>query len=197
MDRPFFWDGGLGFGVAFSPVGRFHSRPSFNPNRSSFVTTTNLIQEHEEYMRRTMEIACQNLQRPFGALLVDTVNGEVVAEAVNRGYRNPTAHSELIVIEEASKRGDAVAWEDCTMYVTAEPCPMCMTGILWTGIPRVVYGTNMSTLKDLGYRNIDLSAEELVSRANNLSCELIGGMCEEDCDALFAAAIKLEQASKA
>ncbi len=154
--------------------------------------------EHENYMRRTMEVACQNLQRPFGAVLVDGREGEVLAEAVNRSYRNPVAHSELEVIHEAVRRaGGDVRWEDCTLYVTAEPCPMCMSGILWTGIPRVVYGSSVVTLRNLGYRHIALRAQDVVNAAaGGMTCELIGGVLEPECDELFAAAIKLEKKSK-
>lgn len=156
------------------------------------------LEEHEAYMRRTMEIACQNLQRPFGALLVDSREGEVIAAAVNRAYRNPVAHSELEVIHEAVRRfGGDVRWSDCTLYVTAEPCPMCMSGILWTGIPRVVYGSHVTTLRDLGYRHIALRAQDVINAATGeMGCELVGGILEEECDALFAAAIKLEKKSK-
>ncbi|MDA3873816.1 MAG: nucleoside deaminase [Kiritimatiellae bacterium] len=153
--------------------------------------------EHEPYMRQAIETACQNLQRPFGALLVDTREGEVLARAVNRSYRNPVAHSELEVIRKASQLsvGD-IRWHECTLYVTAEPCAMCMTGILWAGIPRVVFGSYMTTLRDLRYRHIALAAEEVVERATGgLTCRLIGGVLESECDALFAAAIKLEKKS--
>ncbi|MGA0332853.1 MAG: nucleoside deaminase [Kiritimatiellia bacterium] len=154
--------------------------------------------EHESYMKRAIEVACQNLQRPFGALLVDHCEGEVLASAVNRSYRNPVAHSELEVIHEASRKaGGDVNWNHCTLYVTAEPCPMCMSGILWTGIPRVIYGTSMTTLRNMEYRHIDLPAAEILSRARGgLNCELIGGILEAECDALFAAAIKLEKKSR-
>jgi len=148
-------------------------------------------------MEQAIEVACQNLKRPFGALIVDTREGEVIASAVNRSYRNPTAHGELEAIREAgnSTKGD-IRWSDCTLYTTAEPCPMCMAGILWTGISRVVFGTSVATLRDLGYRQIDFSAEEMLRRAKDgMTCELVGGMKESDCDALFAAAIKLEKKS--
>lgn len=154
--------------------------------------------EYETYLRRTMEVACQNLQRPFCAVLVDMREGEILAEAVNRSYRNPVAHSELEVIHKALRRarGD-VRWADCTLYVTAEPCPMCMSGILWTGIPRVVYGSSVLTLRGLGYRHIALRAQDVVDAAQGgMGCELIGGVLEAECDALFAAAIKLEKKSK-
>ncbi len=155
--------------------------------------------EHENYMRQAMEAACQNLQRPFGALLLDHREGEVLATAVNRSYRNPVAHGELEVIHLAAKkaRGD-VRWQDCTLYTTAEPCAMCISGILWAGIPRVVYGTSVASLHEMGYRQIRLHASEVVDKAApQLSTELIGGVLESECDALFAAAIKLEQKSKA
>lgn len=154
--------------------------------------------EHEAYMKRAIETACQNLQRPFGALLVDSREGEVLATAVNRSYRNPVAHSELEVINEAVRRaGGDVRWQDCTLYVTAEPCAMCMSGILWTGIPQVVFGSSIATLRDLGYRHIDICAAEVVDRARGgLTCRLLGGILEKECDALFAAAIKLEKKSR-
>ena len=157
-----------------------------------------VVLEHRGYMKQAIEIACQNLQRPFGALLVDSVEGEVIASAVNRSYRNPVAHSELEVIHKAVEQnaGD-VAWQNTVMYVTAEPCPMCMAGILWTGIPKVVYGSTMMTLKELGYRHIAVPATQMTAAATgNLSCELIGGVLETDCDALFAAAMKLERKSR-
>lgn len=156
------------------------------------------INEHELYMKQAIEAACQNLQRPFGALLLDEKEGEVLATAVNRSYRNPVAHSELEVINEAVRRaGGDVQWEECVLYTTAEPCPMCMSGILWTGIPKVIFGSSIQTLVKLGYRQIDIEAQEVVSRAKgNLKCELTGGIMEAECDALFAAAIKLDKKSR-
>lgn len=154
--------------------------------------------QHENYMRQAIEAACQNLKRPFGALLLDHREGEVLATAVNRSYRNPVAHGEMEVIHRAAEkaRGD-VRWEDCTLYTTAEPCSMCISGILWAGIPRVVFGTSVTSLHRMGYRQIRLRAAEVVDRAGpNLGTELIGGVLEAECDELFAAAMKLERKSE-
>ncbi len=160
-------------------------------------TDANLLAEHEGYMRQAIELACQNLLRPFGALLVDVREGEVISRAVNRSYRSPVAHSELEAIQQAAERRGGVNWEDCCLYVTAEPCPMCISGILWTRIPRVVYGSTVLTLRDLGYRHINIRAEEVVARADDgMNCELIGGVLESECDALFRAAIQLEKREK-
>lgn len=161
------------------------------------ATTPDLL-EHVSYMKQTIETACQNLQRPFGALILDHKEGEVLATAVNRSYRNPLAHAELEVIRKVvAQKGGDVNWQDCTMYIIAEPCSMCISGILWTGISRVVYGSSLPTLHELGYRQIRLRASEVVAQAEPaLTTELVGGVMEEECDALFAAAIKLEQKSK-
>lgn len=155
--------------------------------------------QHESYMRQAMEAACQNLKRPFGALLLDHREGEVLATAVNRSYRDPVAHGEMELIHRAAAkaRGD-VRWGDCTLYTTAEPCAMCISGILWAGISRVVYGTSVETLHRMGYRQIRLRAAEVVERAGpNLGTELVGGILEEECDELFAAAMKLQRKSEA
>ena len=62
---------------------------------------------------------------------------------------------------------------------------MCQAAILWAGIPRVIYGTSISRLKDLGWNQIDVTAEELVRRTPFAECEVLGGFLQSDCDQLF------------
>ena len=71
------------------------------------------------------------------------------------------------------------------LYTTAEPCPMCSGAILWAGIPHVVYGTSIETLKKLGLPHIDLPCEEVADRASFEGFAVTGGILEQDCDALF------------
>jgi len=152
-------------------------------------------EEHGDYMKQVIELACQNLKRPFASLIVDHVEGEVIGHGLNKSHKNPTLHSELAAITFCSERkGEAPDWSHCTLYTTAEPNPMNMAAILWTGIARVVFGTSMKTLQDLGFRSIDIPAAEVVQRARGLHCELIGGVCARECDELFAAAARLEKA---
>ncbi|MEA3465201.1 MAG: tRNA adenosine(34) deaminase TadA [Thermodesulfobacteriota bacterium] len=77
---------------------------------------------------------------PIGALLV--IDGRVIAAAGNRRelWQDPTAHAELIVLREAAKRIKSWRLDGATMYVTLEPCVMCMGGIILARIPRLVYG---------------------------------------------------------
>ena len=77
---------------------------------------------------------------PIGAVIVQ--GGRVIASAHNQREQlhDPTAHAEMIAITQAA--GVLGDWrlEDCTLYVTLEPCPMCAGAIVLARLPRVVYG---------------------------------------------------------
>ncbi len=66
----------------------------------------------------------------------------MIASAGNRRelWQDPTAHAELIVLREAAKRMESWRLDGATLYVTLEPCVMCMGGIILSRIPRLVYG---------------------------------------------------------
>ena len=77
---------------------------------------------------------------PIGAIIVK--DHQVIARAHNlrETLQQPTAHAEHIVIERASEIVGSWRLEDCTLYVTLEPCVMCAGAIVMSRIPRVVYG---------------------------------------------------------
>lgn len=95
------------------------------------------------FMRRALGLAAMaaaNGEVPVGALVVK--NGEIIAEGCNareRGH-DATAHAEIEAIRSASKSLGRWRLEDCVLYVTLEPCPMCAGAIINARIPRVVYG---------------------------------------------------------
>lgn len=98
---------------------------------------------HEHFMRmalREAERARAENEIPVGAVIVR--DGQVVAEAHNQReqLRDPTAHAEMIAITQAAETLRSWRLEQCTMYVTLEPCPMCAGAILQARIPQVVYG---------------------------------------------------------
>jgi tRNA(adenine34) deaminase len=66
---------------------------------------------------------------------------------------------------------------------------MCQAAILWTGIETVDFGTSIRSLQRLGWRQIDILAEEVVRRSPARTCVLTGGVLEKDCNALFESAI--------
>jgi len=150
----------------------------------------------ETYMRRVIELARQKAAFPFAALIVNDKTGEVMAEGWNRSRTNPVLHGEVDAISRCAARSGDADWSNLVIYTTAEPCPMCMGTILWTGIGRAVYGTSIPTLMELGWAQIDIRAEDSAQRAAFSQCQIIGGVLESECNALFTRCALLPQVTE-
>ncbi len=145
------------------------------------------VPDHERYMGWAIQVARGNPDAPFGAVIADHDTGEILSEGLNDARRSPVLHGETdAILRFADTRPDA-DWTRLTLYTTAEPCPMCAGAILWSRIPRLVFGTSVRTLKELGLPQIDLPAREVADRASPSfgELEITGGVLEEECDALF------------
>lgn len=79
---------------------------------------------------------------PIGAVIV--CNGGIISRGHNMTERlnDPTAHAEMIAITSATEAVGGKYLNDCTIYVTVEPCPMCAAALAWAQIGRVVYGAS-------------------------------------------------------
>ncbi|WP_051321999.1 tRNA adenosine(34) deaminase TadA [Alicyclobacillus contaminans] len=98
---------------------------------------------HESFMRRALELAAHAKARgevPIGAVVVQ--GGRIIGEGCNwrETWRDPTAHAELIALQAASRTLNGWRLEECDLYVTLEPCPMCAGAILLSRIRHVYYG---------------------------------------------------------
>ncbi|HLA85998.1 MAG TPA: tRNA adenosine(34) deaminase TadA [Thermoguttaceae bacterium] len=98
---------------------------------------------HEEFMRIALaeaEAALAEDEVPVGAVIIH--EGRVVARAHNQReqLRDPTAHAEMIAITQAAESRRSWRLDECVLYVTLEPCPMCAGAILQARLPVVVYG---------------------------------------------------------
>ena len=98
----------------------------------------------EEMMLKALEQAEKAFaigECPVGAVITNS-NGNIIAEGCNRREtdNSPTAHAEIIAIENAAKVLGRWRLFDCTLYVTLEPCPMCAGAIINSRLKRVVYG---------------------------------------------------------
>jgi len=98
---------------------------------------------HEHFMKMALEeaeLALREDEVPIGAVIVH--GGRVIARAHNQRERlhDPTAHAEMIAITQAAEAVRSWRLDDCTLYVTLEPCPMCAGAIVQARIPTVVYG---------------------------------------------------------
>lgn len=95
------------------------------------------------WMRLALEEARQAMREdevPVGAVIVR--EGRVIASAHNQRetLHDPTAHAEMLAITQAAAELNDWRLENCELYVTLEPCPMCAGAILQARIPRVFYG---------------------------------------------------------
>lgn len=79
---------------------------------------------------------------PIGAVIVDGINGSVVARAGNetRALNDPTAHAEILAIRRAAEALGAERLSGCDLYVTLEPCTMCAAAISFARLRRLYYG---------------------------------------------------------
>ena len=91
---------------------------------------------------------------PFGAVITD-IEGKVITIASNKVLEShdPTAHAEIMAIREASEILGTHNLENCILYVTGYPCPMCLSAIMWANIKKVYYGTNLEDAEKIGFKD--------------------------------------------
>lgn len=79
---------------------------------------------------------------PIGAVIV--CRGRIIGKGHNMTERlkDPTAHAEMIALTSATQAMGGKYLNDCTLYVTVEPCPMCAAALCWAQIGRIVYGAS-------------------------------------------------------
>ena len=91
---------------------------------------------------------------PFGAVITD-IEGKVIAITSNKVLEShdPTAHAEIMAIRKASEILGTHNLENCILYVTGYPCPMCLSAIMWANIKKVYYGTNLEDAEKIGFKD--------------------------------------------
>ena len=137
---------------------------------------------HRELMTRAIELAKQAAadgEIPVGAVI--SRDGEIIAEGRNlrEKGRNALYHAEIIAIDNACKALDSWRLDDCIMYVTLEPCPMCTGAIINSRISKVVYGAY-----DLKAGSVD-SVIDLFNLPYNHRPEVQAGFMENECKDLM------------
>lgn len=111
----------------------------------------------QDFMQEAIKLACDNVRSgrgsPYGALVVK--NGEVIGRGVNEvtATNDPTAHAEILAIKEACKHENSLQLEDCVVYASGEPCPMCLSAIYYTGIKTVYYGYSKEEAQPYGFNS--------------------------------------------
>jgi len=129
---------------------------------------------------------------PVGAVIV--LDGEIIAAAHNEVNRavDPTAHAEIIAISQATRHIGDWRLNDCTLYVTKEPCPMCAGAMIMGRMGAVVYAVTDPKMGYLGGA-VDVNA----TPTNNHKCEVRTGVLLDPCKAIlqtFFAKKRIEKA---
>jgi len=145
------------------------------------------MDRHERYMRLAIEQGRKNPYFPFGAVIVRPETDEVMASGVNKTRENPTLHGEIVCMNDYIARHGNRGWDALVLYTTCEPCPMCMTALIFAGIGGVVFGTtNTDGLRKAGMDPIAISAKDVVDAAPFYKGHLLlGGVLASDTDRMF------------
>ena len=119
---------------------------------------------------------------PVGAVIVSLKQG-VIARAHNQRemLRDPTAHAEMIAITQAAEALNSWRLEDCLLYVTLEPCPMCAGAIVLARLPMLVYGT-----ADPKAGACDSLYQITSDPRLNHRCQVVRGVLAEQCGAILS-----------
>ena len=117
-----------------------------------------------KFMTRAIELSIKSVNRgtgPFGAVIVK--DNKVISEGFNivTSSNDPTSHAEIVAIRNACKSLNNFALNDCDLYTTCEPCPMCLSAIYWARIDRIYYA---NTRKDA--QKIDFSDSMIYEELN-------------------------------
>jgi guanine deaminase len=99
---------------------------------------------------------------PFGAVVVR--RGKIVGRGWNQvtSTNDPTAHAEMVAIRDACRRLKTFILEDCVLYTSCEPCPMCLSAIYWARLKTVYYGNTRKDAQQIEFDD-DLIYEEVAT----------------------------------
>lgn len=139
--------------------------------------------EHEKYMHLALEEAQKAYDKkevPIGAVLVQ--EGKVIARTHNmrETLHDSTAHAEILALRQGGEKLNNWRLNDCTLYVTIEPCAMCAGALTQTRLPLLVFGARDAKAGATGSLYNLVQDDRL-----NHRLEIIEGILEEDCAAIM------------
>ena len=116
-----------------------------------------------KFMQRAIELSIQSVIKgtgPFGAVIVR--DNKIISEGFNTVTlaNDPTSHAEIVAIRSACKILNNFSLENCILYTTCEPCPMCLSAIYWAHIDKVYYANTRSDAQKIDFSDA-LIYEEL------------------------------------
>ncbi|MBD2611981.1 MAG: nucleoside deaminase [Nostoc sp. ZfuVER08] len=121
---------------------------------------------------------------PYGAVIVK--DNEVVAIGHNTVKRDndPSAHAEINVIRSLTAKLKNPSLEGYSIYTTGEPCPMCATACVWSGLSEIIYGASIQDLISVNQSQINISCEEVIAQSFT-NIKVTKGVLKKECLELF------------
>jgi tRNA(adenine34) deaminase len=149
------------------------------------------MNEDEKWMKLAIEEAIKAEKKgevPVGAIIV--LNNRIIAKAHNSpiSKNDPTAHAEVLAIRNASKKLQNYRLPETTLYVTLEPCAMCLGALIHARINRIVFGTSDPKSGVCG-STANLTSETFF----NHKIIVNGGILEQDCKQILQSFFKLRR----
>jgi guanine deaminase len=114
-----------------------------------------MMENHKTFMLEAIRLSEAGMKDghggPFGAIVVK--DGKIIGSGFNRvlSSNDPTAHAEVTAIRDACKNIGDFQLNDCIIYTSCEPCPMCMGAIYWARPKAVYYANSRSDAADIGF----------------------------------------------
>lgn len=149
------------------------------------------VAQHDDadFLRQAIELATASVMvggGPFGAVVVR--NGEVIGRGQNSVTRDsdPSAHAEVNAIRAAARALARPHLDDCTLYTSCEPCPMCLATSLWAHIPRIVFAATHEQATRAGFDDTPI-ALALYGRPEPVDCHRLEHVALPGADAPFTA----------
>ena len=138
---------------------------------------------HEDFMRLALSEAKKG-DSPYGAVIVK--DNEVVAKGYNTVRRDsdPSAHAEMNAIRSLTTKIQNPSLEGYTIYATGEPCPMCATACVWTGLAEIIIGASIEDLILVNQSQVRISCEEIIAKSFK-NIKVTKGLLREECLQLF------------
>lgn len=140
--------------------------------------------DHEQFMRLALVQAGRALSMgevPIGAVLIDG-EGKVLAQGCNQPISScdPTAHAEMVVLRQAAQEVKNYRLLSTTLYVTVEPCVMCMGALIHARVARIVYGA-----PDLKWGAVGSLYDFSKDTRFNHHPDIVPGICESQCSLII------------
>lgn len=123
-----------------------------------------MTEQDLQFMRRAIELAQNGIDDndggPFGCVVVK--DGEIIGEGNNcvTSTNDPTAHAEVVAIRNACQKLNSFQLEDCVIYTSCEPCPMCLGAIYWARPKQVFFACTREDAANVGFDD-DFIYEEI------------------------------------